>query len=323
MKIFNIVLGALNALQTAGGDVILNNHILKITDAPEMDYRKIQDTDGILLSLTETSQIVIVTPVVAALQEFAIIVRQFVPSLGRIVDKTLTYVTAVSGDTATTICTARKNQLDLFLDLQITGVVTAGTFVLTAKAGAPLFSVQNITLQAIGINSTTSMLIVPTIVSNTFPASPAPAVFTTSAPHGLVVGNVITITTDGDPVAGTYRVDTVPLTTTFTLASVNGFTLLTASSSTIGTIAKVAQRSRGALADLVANGVTGGIAGQTYSQIRFEWERTPKGNVGVLDAEANRTTVYANEGAANHDAYITKVLDVVDAVVTKEAVSLA
>jgi len=54
----------------------------------------------------------------------------------------------------------------------------------------------------------------------------ATGVFTTSAPHGLAVGDSITVTTPfGGIAAGTYIVQTVPTTTTFT---VEGITVLTA-----------------------------------------------------------------------------------------------
>jgi hypothetical protein len=139
----NSLLGVAGPLQAAGADVVVNNHFLTVTGCPSMDFRKIESTTGFLASIAEVLTQYTVTPtVVSNNTTYTISIQQFVPALGRIVDRQLTYTTQSTGDTATTICNALRAQLTTLSDLQITGSGTT-TLILTGKAGSPVFSVVN------------------------------------------------------------------------------------------------------------------------------------------------------------------------------------
>ncbi len=167
--------------------------------------------------------------------------------------------------------------------------------IVTGDAGYPLFT----GLSGTNVTATSNLLSAVTIASNT---TADPTVFTTSAPHGLVVGNVITITTSNAAkfVAGTYRVRTVPLTTTMTLESLTTGDELAGTSTATGTITLVAQEARGQGADLAAAGIDGAASGTQYTSYVFTygWETPGSGNTQAKSA-GNTHTLYVAEGTAS------------------------
>ena len=164
-------------------------------------------------------------------------------------------------------------------------------------AANPLFT----GLSGTNVAATSNLLSAITILSNT---TATPTVFTSSAAHGLVVGNVITITTSNAAkfVAGTYRVRTLGGGggSEFTLEQLTTRAALAGTSSATGTITLVAQEARGQGADLVTAGVEGAVAGNLYTSYIFNYgfESNGSGNTKSTSA-GNQHILYVVEGTAS------------------------
>ena len=297
-KITNVVLST----TVGAADCALSQHTLKIKNCPDLDYRKIV-SGNILPSLYGTPKVMTITPTAANSSEFTILIQQFVLALGRIVSTRLSYVTTASGDSATTICNAWRTQLAVEPGIEITGSGTA-TLILTANSnkGADIFSVTNLTTQTITIAATMGT---KAVASNT---TADPSVITTSAPHGYSIGQIVTLASDaeGKLVSGTYRIASVPLSTTLTLESLDGRTTLAGTSTTTGTLTLVAQRSRGQYADLVALGVTGATSGKSYSTTTVVYDEAS--GSAVLSTSRNQLNLYSQEDMTNYDAFKAAVI---------------
>ena len=93
-------------------------------------------------SVAETPQVTTLTPVAAANSVYTIMIQQYNFSTGKTYTGTYTYTTAASGDTATTISNAFKNQINADQNIKITtDALGAATATLTAEAGFPVFTV--------------------------------------------------------------------------------------------------------------------------------------------------------------------------------------
>jgi hypothetical protein len=222
-------LGVGGSVQAVAADIVLNNHILSITGCPSMDYRKINRTPGFVASVAEVLQVTEYTPVANNETTYSLVITQYVQSIGRLVQRTLTYVTPSAGATATSICDAFRAQLLTLTDLKLTGS-GAATLILTAQTGAAVFTAQNIE----------------------------------------PISSTISTTTPGVVSIGTY-------------------------------------------ADLVADGIVGGAAGQVYSQITIDWTSVGGETNGMPNYSNQRHTLYVNQAAINFAAFSTRLGEVVNA----------
>jgi hypothetical protein len=293
------------ALQAAGADVNVSAHNLSITTCPSMDYRKIVSSTGLQSFLLETAKSVTVTPVAANNSTYSLSITQFVAATNNYVTVTLNYTTLPAGDTATIICNAFRAQLAAYgSQIQVTGSGTA-TLILIGNTGNPLFTVQLISLGG-GLTQASNMLLIPTIASNT---TADPTVITMSAPHGLFVGQVVTLVSADQTklVDGTYRVASTPLVTTLTLSSVDGNTTLAGTATTTGTLTLVAQYAKGTFAALTALGIVGQASGRNYSTLGLTFERESSGSTVNIERDRNIHTLYLDSGDANLGAFATRL----------------
>lgn len=98
---------------------------------------------SITLSVVETLQVTTLTPVAANNSVYQFIIQQYNFSTGKTYTGTYTYTTAASGDTATTISDAFKNQINNDQNIKIsTDALGGATIVLTAETGYPVFTVS-------------------------------------------------------------------------------------------------------------------------------------------------------------------------------------
>lgn len=145
-------------------------------------------------SVAETPQVTTLTPVAAANSVYTIMIQQYNFSTGKTYTGTYTYTTAASGDTATTISNAFKNQINADQNIKITTDALGGaTIVLTAEAGFPVFTV---TILSVG-GGLTQVTGTPGVVAVGTPAA--------LALQGITVGAANTYTTvhiEYSPVTG-------------------------------------------------------------------------------------------------------------------------
>lgn len=294
----------LSTIQATAADLSVANHQLSITGCPTVDTRTMQSWgDGLNSSLTEVPQITTVTFTAANSTTYQLSVTQFLPALGTRITVPLSYTTAVSGDTATTICNAFRAQLALS-NLEITGSGTT-TFVMTGNAGNPLFTVTNIT--PVSTTQTSAQAGVSIASSTTVSTGYLGAVFTATA-HGQVSGDVITLSGVANVAAGTYRVVRIDADTYY-LRSVNGQVPVYTSGSATATVAKVAQYSRGTYTDLIAAGVSTATAGSTYAQLPITYLALVGSLMGNAESEQDKHTLYILESASNYEALRVRIVE--------------
>jgi hypothetical protein len=291
----------LNTVAATAGDISLlarklNVAITSSTGAgtfPTMKYALI-DSATVTTSRIETANNVKFSYTAADNTEYSFTVIQDVngtpvPFLARVED-------SGTGATNTTIGDALVASLNGQGVNATAAHAGADAFVtVVGDAGFPLFT----GLSGTNVTATSNLLSAVTILSNT---TATPTVFTASAAHGLVVGNVITITTSDVTkfVAGTYRVRTVPLTTTFTLEQLTTRAPLAGTATATGTITLVAQQAQGQGADLAAAGVEGAIAGNQYSTYVFNYSFETPGSGGTSSTNSgNQHILYVAEGTAS------------------------
>lgn len=132
------VLGNLVALSaTQSNNISVADHMLIINTAPQMDFRKINSTNGgYLAAVAETRGVLTITPTAANSAFFGFRLEQDIPSQGT-VTMIVGYTSLASGDTATTICNAFRRAI--IANPQFNHLVTSGTAtcILTAAAGYP------------------------------------------------------------------------------------------------------------------------------------------------------------------------------------------
>ncbi len=318
----------LNTFLAANADIVVAAGNLSITGCPTINYNGILSMT-LAGSLVGQAQVTIVTPTAANSTTYTLQVVQFNKAIGRNVSVPLTYTTASSGDTATTICNALRAQLLAQTGLQITGSGSA-TFILTGNAGYELFTVTNIGPATTTVDTTTGMALTPTIASNTTVTSAnGGTVITFSAPHGLVIGSVITIVSADETkiVSGTYRVYTVPLSTTVTVGSLTGSIPLGGTSTTTATASLVAQYALGQGADLIAAGITTAVTGSTYDKAVFVYKNYDGTLLGNTESSQHQHTLWARETSTsdtlqtNFDDFHERLIEVQQAFVSEGTTS--
>lgn len=295
----------LETIAATAGDISMANHNLSITGCPTIDFRKVSISTGFKESLVETPTIYIVTPTAANSTEFTIVLEQYVPSLGINVTRPLTYVTASSGDTATTICNAWRTQLLAYDDIQVTGTGTA-TLILTGSTGSPIFLAINNT------PTTTTVVATPTSVAIVSSTDATPIVVTTAA-STYVVGEKIVIAghITNTNANGTWRISATNGTTTVTLE--NSTATGGGAGGATGTVVLQPQYARGTYAAITALGGSAAISGHLYSQITFDYISEAGELTGMPSYSRNRYTLFVYESASNYAAFRTRINEVVGA----------
>ena len=254
----------LDTIAASAADITLSNHQLSVTGTPTMDFRKIEKVLT-LPALNELLTIATITPTAAAATTFTILVQQIVG--GRTQSVYVSYITAASGDTATTICNAFRAVIALNPALQITTGGTA-TMTLTALTGSPIITVTSIA----GTNAVAYT--VSGHAALTGGSSVASTGVFTFTGHGLAIGDTISVTAAGGSTYSLYGatvtvpfsvvVNTVPTANTFT---VRGLTITTNGSALA--VSPVSQPARGTGASLVAAGVSSATSGNNYYAYTF------------------------------------------------------
>lgn len=308
-----VTTSVLNAVAPTAADIVVSNGALNITTCPSMQYEFIKTAgNGLVPSLLPTALILEVTPTAAPGITYTLLLTQYVMPAGRIITRVLSYTTPTAGATPTSICDFLRLQLASYTDIQIAGSGTA-TLVLTGSLTSPIFT---------AVNTSTATMTVANIMSTAAVASnttATPTVITTSAAHGFVVGQVLTLSgaTVGKIANGTYVVASTPLGTTLTLQTLSGFPLGGVATTT-GTLTLNAQVSRGQYSDLLTAGVSGAVAGNTYSQVPFTFgdESGLDSNLNQPSQPINRHTLYVSEADPDFAAFKTRMNEVLNAYVS-------
>lgn len=304
-----------NTILAAGADISILARALTITGAPApIGYPAIINAAGPKMSLVSAPNVLKLTYSAVNSTTYSFTIQQNTFSQDNLIK---TWTISFTSDTSATLAETQAAiiaAVNTSAGIQIVASASGNDVLLTANAGYELFSATNIT----NITVASNMALTPTIASNTTAAS---TVFTTTAPHGLVVGNVITITTSDVTkfVAGTYRVMTVPLATTFTLASVDGQTALAGTATATGTMTLVPEYAFGTATTInadIALGVTNvpaaPTAGHTYTKLSLFYNIA--NNVMTGDAQReNQLDWYYDEGAANYSGLVTRINEVLHA----------
>jgi hypothetical protein len=252
------------------------------------------------VSLAEGLQSITVTPTAVDEFRYAFTIRQWRKDLGVFVEEVIAYTSLLTGDTATTITTALKGVVNSKDSLKIVATGTT-TVILTAEAGAPTFSV---TLNTINLAQAASMYNIAYTANTT--ANPS---VITAAGHAFVVGQILTLVSSNDAnlQSGTYRVARIA-TNTVELTSTDGFTTLGGTATTTGTLTLVAQNSRGTHEDLVANGVTGSVSGETYTTLGLDYNAVGVAtSAGAVISNSNKHFVYGKDTSVLLAAYVAFV----------------
>lgn len=303
----------LSTIAASAGDVSLLGHKLTITGCPTFDYRKMESWgDGLNSSLLETLQVTTVTFTAANSTNYSLIISQWNPTLNKQITIPLYYTSLSSGDTATTISNQFRTLIAGQANLGVTASGTS-TLILTGVTGTPLFTVINVAPSTTTISSTVTGVAIASCTAA------SPSVITTGSAHGLLVGNVITIASADDTklLSGTYRVATVPSSTTYTLYSVNGQTPLAASATTTATVTLVAQYARGNYNQLIQAGVSSSLisSASTYSQLPITYVLPVNNLMGNVRSEQDKHILYVLEGATNFAALNTRLFELYNAYV--------
>jgi len=276
-KTLNVIAGA--------ADVILSKGILSITNLPDIKFDLIKKTDGLLPSLIEQRQIKDVAYVVANNTKYSFVVSQRIE--GTFVTQRVEFIS----DANATDAEIAKGLVDSFnlsigvgttrdLGLKVVASGTATPITLTADArydtndnivGEPIMDVtagDNVTVTD-NQNDINTALQAGSITNAT------PRVVTATA-HGLVTGSTIAIAlavgAGAADVNKTHRI-TFLTVNTFELDGTSNTGTITDLSSATGV--EIAQRSRGAIGDLKADGILASdiSANVAYSKVDFNFAR--------------------------------------------------
>jgi hypothetical protein len=238
----------LNTIAASGADITLVSRKLgvAITSStgsglfPVLSYPNISNVT-ISPAITETLYVTRIGWTAASSTVFGFTINQMVN--GQMLSKSSFYESDTSG-TDTEIGTALAAGFsNSALGVTVSYTPANAYVTVTAVTGTPTFQV---TLAATGTMTNTHQMAGVAITACTSMATVAsctaanPTVITTSAAHGLSVGQqvVISASADGTKLAnGTYKVATVPLGTTLTLVSLDGSTPLGATATTTATLA--------------------------------------------------------------------------------------
>lgn len=302
----------LSTIAASAGDISLSGHKLSITGCPTFDYRKMESwADGLNSSLLETAQVTTVTFTAANSTNYSLFISQWNPALNKLVEANLTYTSLSTGDTATTISNAFRTLIAGQSNLGITASGTA-TLILTGNAGTPLFTVTSIS----PTTTTQSSVVAGVAIASSTVASPS---VVTSVAHGLLTGNVITITSANNArlASGTYRVVKIDADT-YSMYSVNGQTPLAGvTGTTTATVVIVPQYARGTYTQLVQAGVAASAISSTstYSQLPITYVANVGSLMGNTTFEQDKHTLYVLEGATNFAALNTRLIELYNAYV--------
>jgi hypothetical protein len=318
----------LSTIQASAADITQTAGVLGITGCPPMKYSLIRNAgNGYMKKVTEYVGSITVTPTAANSSTYTLVITQYNAVIGRTVTEQVSYTTAASGDTATTICNAWRAQLALFSDLKVAGTGTA-TLIITATA-----SVRSAVFNVVSIAGNTSVASTAAnyaaIVSST---NATPTVVTTAA-NTWVVGQLITISEHlvNTAANGTFLITATNGTTTVTLGNqytgadiagngVGGatgnvahgsFAVLAAPSTTN---VSAGNQSRGAYSDLIAAGVSASLisSSKTYNTIVFDYGAKSSNTVGgATSEEENIHTLYVQDDATNFSAFATRINEIV------------
>lgn len=151
-----------------------------------------------------------------------------------------------------------------------------------------------------------------TIASNTtVTAANGGTVITTSAAHGLLVGDIVTATATGGTawVTGTYRIKTIPSTTSFTMADLVTGNGIAGTATDTGTVVAVASQAYGLGADLAAlaladnpvyDTLSAAVSGTLYRAYIFTYDYSVPGAGGVASIQSGNTHIlYVKESLAS------------------------
>lgn len=128
---------------TGASDAVLNNHVLAITGLQPMDYRKIE-TYTRVAPAAGAAAVATIAPVTGTAGTQAVVVSQYVKSLGRTVQATLSLGVTAS-TSVTDVMTAFNNQFSKFSGFNITvGNANATHLTLTAKAPDHFITLQSV-----------------------------------------------------------------------------------------------------------------------------------------------------------------------------------
>ncbi len=297
----------LNTIAATAGDITLLARLLSVAitsttgagQFPQMKYNLIETVQD-LPSLIEVVNNVKFSYTAADNTEYSLTVEQNID--GQLRTFTAKLSDSGTGATNASIGTALADKFtDNGFDVTATHTGADAFIIIVGIAGNPLF----VGISGTNVTAAVNLASVPTVASNT---TADPTVITTSAPHGLVVGNTITLTSGDEAkiVSGTYRVRSIPLTTTMTLEQVDTRVTLGGTSTTTATYTIDAQESRGDGTTLASAGIEGATAGTLYNTYIFKFgTETPGSSNTVSKSGGNEHTLYVAEGApsANFTAF--------------------
>lgn len=285
----------LNTVAATAGDITLAARKLNVAITsstgsgafPTMDYRYIENI-RIQPSLVETLKVSTITFSAAANTDYAFSITQTDTATGVPVTVVSRYTSDSTG-AAADIAIGLKSTITANAD--VLGVTISGastTLTITAVTGTPLYTVTAIE------NTTYALSMAGVSIASCTGADPT--VCTTGSNHGLVTGNVITITSADEAklASGTYRVD-YESATTFKLQNLVTGDYIAATATTTATVVKRAQVAQGQGADLTD--VTGAASGTCYSQYIFSYAVPGAAQMGNATATAQpEFTLYVAEG---------------------------
>ena len=297
-KTLNVIAGA--------ADIALSKGILSITNLPDIKFTLIKRSDGLLPSLIEQRQIIDVSYSINNNTEYSFVVSQRINGvlLSQSV-KFLSDANATDAEIAKALVDSFNNSIgvgslrDGGMRRVASGTVTPITFTADARydnddkiVGEPLMSItagENVTV-------TDNQDDITAALQSGNITNAAPRVVTATA-HGLVTGSTIVIAL----ATGAGAAD-VNKTHRVTFLTANTFELdgTTATGTVVvgsATGIEVAQRSRGAIGDLKADGILASdiSASVAYSQVDFRFAREAQSLMGAKrDINELRARLYVS-----------------------------
>lgn len=301
----------LNVIAAAGADLTLLGRTVHLNGAdslgnqwidmlyPGIDVMPLRPE--ILPSLHEILQKQTFTFVAANDTTYSFVISQEQPDGSTLVFP-ISVKSATTGATPATIATqinaAIASKAGAGLKVSSSGASTVITIV--ALTGYPRFVITN------AVNGTVANAAALTIAFSA--STDATPTVVTSVAHGLSTGDTV-IPTGGTPLspiavaAGTQRRITVLSANTFSVA---GTTATGTADVAGGTILLVPQKSRGQVADLVAQGITGTSSGGSYAQCLYQFRLPDTMSFDMARDRVYSQRLWVNELASNYAAFLTK-----------------
>ncbi len=306
----------LNSIAATAADFSLSAQNFSITGAPVIRYGDIASAgNGFLFSLTATRARKSMTFTAANNTTYSFRIKQTVAGVDK--SSLITYTSDSSGSAAEIIAAITAQLAALQFDITVTG--SSSPIYLAASSTNPLFTITDVTnvVTAAAMDTSTASVASGTGLYLTAVISIAgtTTVTITSTAHGLSVGQYVTVTilTGGGTLDGaasvTARVGTVPTADTFTLINATtGANVVGSGTFTTYSAVVVAQAPRGTYAQLVADGITGATAGNTYTSLGILWNNKVADALGVDSQATSRLhTVYFNDTDADFQALVADI----------------